>query len=276
MAFAPPFQERHLSSDMIRTCLRPAILAVLLALPAFSASAQQGRVIYDETVQIEINLPPEMESMRDQIPSSRTNRRMLLFTESGHVMRDAPEEEGEEDEGSTHRMAAGAAAVEIRMMGRGDQAENIVHTDLDAWTTVEQRDFMGRTFLITGEPTEYRWRLTSERGTYKGYETQKAVTTVDSSEVIAWFTPQIPVSAGPDGYGGLPGLILVMDINDGRRVYSASDIELDAVFADDEYVVPTKGKKVSREEFDEIVDEKLKEMGAQRGRGGNMVIRMGN
>ena len=27
-------------------------------------------------------------------------------------------------------------------------------------------------------------------------------------EVVAWFTPEIPVSSGPSWYQGLPGLIL--------------------------------------------------------------------
>ena len=31
----------------------------------------------------------------------------------------------------------------------------------------------------------------------------------------AWYTPQIPVSNGPDDYQGLPGLIL--EINDGKK-----------------------------------------------------------
>lgn len=261
---------------MYRMILRSTLLGAMLILHAGSAAAQQGRVIYDETVKMEINLPPEMESMRDQIPTSRTSQRMLLFNESGYVMRDAPEPEEEADESRNVSMKSGNAAVEIRMMGRGDQAENIIHTDLDEWKTVEQKDFMGRTFLITGEPKEYQWRLASDQGTYKGYVTRKATTTVDSTEVVAWFTPEIPVSTGPAGYGGLPGLILVMDINEGRQVYSASDIQLDAVFAEDEFVMPRKGKKVSSEEYEEIVAEKMKEMGAQGGRNGGFVVKIGN
>ena len=38
---------------------------------------------------------------------------------------------------------------------------------------------------------------------------------------------------------------------------------------------PDKGRKVTREEFDQIVEEKMKEMGAQPGAGGGqMMIRI--
>ncbi len=45
----------------------------------------------------------------------------------------------------------------------------------------------------------------------------------DTSNVIVWFTPAIPVSAGPDYEGQLPGLILQIDIN-GNTTYKAIEV----------------------------------------------------
>ena len=45
--------------------------------------------------------------------------------------------------------------------------------------------------------TEYV--VTNPKGTFK-------------HPVVAWFCPEIPISHGPNGYGGLPGLILEIQI----------------------------------------------------------------
>ncbi len=95
-------------------------------------------------------------------------------------------------------------------------------------------------------------------------------------EVTAWYTPQIPVSNGPGGYFGLPGLIL--EINEGRTTILCSEIVLNPK---EKIVVeaPTKGDKVTREEYNATMKKKMEEMremfqrrrgqgGRGRGRGG--------
>ena len=85
---------------------------------------------------------------------------------------------------------------------------------------------------------------------------------------MAWFTPMIPVPSGPNQYNGLPGMILHMDFDDGIRQITAVDIVLKDL-EKDLIVKPTKGKKVSEEEFDKIREEKIKEMEEEfGGRGG--------
>ena len=95
---------------------------------------------------------------------------------------------------------------------------------------------------------------------------QKATAEHDSTTIEAWFTPEIPVSAGPGLYGGLPGLILVVSVNDGHTVYSATEVSLTAV-EDGVVKPPDDGQEVSREEYEKIVAEKLAELEAtQRSR----------
>jgi len=90
--------------------------------------------------------------------------------------------------------------------------------------------------------------------------------------VTAWFTPQIPVKTGPGEFGGLPGLILEMNID--RTTLLCSKIVLNPK-EEIKVIPPDKGKEVSREEYNEIVAEKMKEMrenfrnsGGRRGPGG--------
>lgn len=92
-----------------------------------------------------------------------------------------------------------------------------------------------------------------------GFEMPKEIT------ITAWYTPEIPVSQGPEGYWGLPGLIL--EINDGKTTILCSKIVLnpkDKV----EIKAPTNGKEISQKEYDETVMKKmeeLREMGAGQG-----------
>jgi GLPGLI family protein len=92
--------------------------------------------------------------------------------------------------------------------------------------------------------------------------------------ITAWYAPEIPVNQGPEGYWGLPGLIL--EINDGKTTTLCSKIVLNAKDKV-EIKAPTNGKQVSQAEYDETVTKKMEEMmemNQGNGRGG-MQMRMG-
>tara|TARA_B100000787_G_C16198829_1_gene303080 strand:+ start:894 stop:1724 length:831 start_codon:yes stop_codon:yes gene_type:complete len=80
---------------------------------------------------------------------------------------------------------------------------------------------------------------------------------IKTQMITAWYTPQIPVSAGPEGYWGLPGLIL--EINAGRTTMLCTEIIInpgDVV----EIKKPSKGKEVTREEYDVMMKQKSEEL----------------
>ncbi|BDB52547.1 GLPGLI family protein [Flavobacterium ammonificans] len=93
--------------------------------------------------------------------------------------------------------------------------------------------------------------------------------------ITAWYTPEIPVSQGPEGYWGLPGLIL--EVNDGKTIILCSKVVLNPK-EKTEIKAPSKGKTVSQNEYDEIVVKKMeefREMNQGRSGGGGFQIRMG-
>jgi GLPGLI family protein len=116
--------------------------------------------------------------------------------------------------------------------------------------------------------------MTTEQKKIGGYSCMKAELKDTSRTVVAWFTPQIPVSIGPGGFGQLPGMILEVDIDEGQQVITATVVEMKKLNAD-KIVKPTKGKEVTREEFEKISEEKMKEMEEEMG-GSGMRIRIGN
>jgi GLPGLI family protein len=93
--------------------------------------------------------------------------------------------------------------------------------------------------------------------------------------ITAWYTMDIPVNQGPEGYWGLPGLIL--EVNDGKTTILCSKIVLN-VKEKAEIKAPNNGKEISQKDYDETVTKKMKELmemnQGQGGRGG-MQMRMG-
>ena len=75
--------------------------------------------------------------------------------------------------------------------------------------------------------------------------------------ITAWYTPQIPVSTGPDTYYGLPGLIL--ELNAGRTIMLCTEVAISSKEAL-EIEEPNKGKEVSRDEYNEIIRVKTAEL----------------
>ena len=237
--------------------LLAAALVAALALPALAQDAApeaeplQGTVAYEVTTQLQIELPPELQHMADQIPSSRSEDKLLHFREGASLTLTAPE--AEEDD-------VDVASGGMRVMFRRATEDNALFVDRDAGTRVERRGFLGRTFLIDGEVEPLAWRLTGEQSEFLGYPCMKATATRDSVEVEAWFTPEIPISAGPEGYGGLPGLILVLTEDDARRTMIAREVTLGPL-AEGLLAPPTEGRRVTAERFREIVEERMEEMG---------------
>ena len=92
--------------------------------------------------------------------------------------------------------------------------------------------------------------------------------------ITAWYTPEIPVNQGPEGYWGLPGLIL--EVNDGKTIILCSKVVLNPK-EKAEIKAVTKGKVVSQKEYDETVMKKMeefREMNQGRGGRGGMEIRI--
>ena len=74
--------------------------------------------------------------------------------------------------------------------------------------------------------------------------------------ITAWYTPEIPINQGPEGYWGLPGLIL--EVNDGKTIILCSKVVLNAKDKAD-IKAPTKGKVVSQKEYDDTIIKKMEE-----------------
>ena len=163
-----------------------------------------------------------------------------------------------------------------------NQGSDVMYKNIKENRYVNQTEIHGKRFLIQDSLKKRAWKVTSDTKNIGDYTCYKAEfteevenrtfkdgtleTVKENQTTTVWFTPQIPVSNGPEDYFGLPGLIL--EINDGKLTLVCTKIVINPEKTV-EIVEPDKGKQVSQEKFDEIMDKKTKEMMEQfKGRKG--------
>lgn len=243
-------------------------ILLCLSLAPAALAAQEGRIAFQRTVAYEFEVPERWGDLGDQIPTGDVTDMLLLFNASESVMVPVPESGDGATTGRSGRAERIAARLRSSSPSRTDQETLLAsYASFADGTLTETREFMGRTFLIAGPRPTYEWKLSSEQRGFLGYTVQKATAVHEGSTIEAWFTPEIPVAAGPGPFGGLPGMILVVSVDEGRTVYAATDVAL-AGTGDGVIAPPERGDEVSREEYERIVAEKLEELRTlQSGRG---------
>ena len=244
--------------------MKAFFLCCLSACCVYLSAQDTGTITFEQKMDLHRNLPADRQDMKDMMPQYNTSSFELLY--SGHQSVYQPKKEEEITETTT---STGGMTMRMRF-GRENR---IVFKDLGENKMIDSRDFMQKQFLITGPPTERKWKIGKNQKEILGYNCLEAFCQVDSATAVkAWFSPQIAISNGPSDYQGLPGMILQVDINDGERMLTATQISFDP--PDQSLIIaPEKGKEVSAEEFEKIREEKMKEMNMQHGApGGHQMI----
>jgi GLPGLI family protein len=237
----------------------------VLFLSVFTIQAQtSGTILFEEKTDLHKMLPPERADMKDMIPQYNTSKFEFIFSDIESIYRPKKEEEITD----TEAMQGGGR---MRFGGRGNR---VVYKNLELDTVIDSREFMQKQFLVVGPTKQRKWKIGMNQKEILGYTCMEASFQEDSANaIVAWFTPMLAVSNGPADFQHLPGMILQIDINDGQQTITASEIALEPIDPT-ALEAPTKGKEVTPEEFREIQQEKLKEMGRQPGSGGGHMIFM--
>ena len=231
------------------------VLLCLVAHLSFSqASSSNLKVKYTETIHFEI--PEHLKSRGFDIPESGENNK-ILFVENGEsnyvVNKEDKEKEVDDLDGNRYR----------RRWAKRMAGSSMIYQNQDEKIQLEERDLFGKEFVIKDELHNYVWKvIATEQRDILGYTCMKAEYRDTSMLVTAWFTPQIPVSFGPRGFGGLPGLILAL--SEGENVIIlATDVQQDV----EEVTInrPSDRKTISREEYLAIRKEKEEERRAMWG-----------
>jgi GLPGLI family protein len=119
---------------------------------------------------------------------------------------------------------------------------NYVHQKHESGTVTNAASVFETIYLVNDSLAKYEWKITGEVRDIAGFECKKAVTKIcDSVVVVAFYTDQIPVQAGPENFNGLPGMILGIAVPRLGTTIFATSLSVQAAPA---YTLPKLNKPV--------------------------------
>ncbi|WP_297332016.1 GLPGLI family protein [Flavobacterium sp.] len=287
-------------------------LLLILFLAAVNLNAQdfQGMAVYesktsagDQMAKLDENkeITPEMRTMIEaQMKKMFEKTFVLNFNRTESIYK---EEEKLDAPGSNP-----AFKMMSSMMGGG----GVQYKNIKEKVSLQEKDIFGKEFLVTDTLPKIQWKMLNETKKIGDYTCYKATAEVpvdrsnmmnykpkkgaeeamkekseeelkktnfmdmvempDTKTITAWYAPEIPVSQGPENYWGLPGLIL--EVSDDKTTILCSKIVLN-VKEKAEIKKPTKGEKVSPQEFADLMVKKIQQMQEMYGGGRGGGIRIG-
>jgi GLPGLI family protein len=224
----------------------------------------------------ENEMSPEMEKAFQEAMKKASEKQYLLSFNKSECLYEE-QEQLEKPEAS----ANGGFSVSVVFSGEGKKYLNLKDKN-----SIEEADIFGKEFLIVEPLEKPDWKLLNETKKIGDYNCFKAELIVQVTEkqkeeykeflkkeetkpslfkmeepkdkvIIAWYTPEIPLSFGPNNYWGLPGLIL--EINEDETIILCSKVTLSNK-EKAKIKVPNTGDKVTQKKFDEIEKKKMDSM----------------
>lgn len=155
------------------------VFTLLLVCLTFGMFAQtEGEIIYTTTINIHKQLKGDRaEELKKMLPETQSFKQILYFTESATLFKKHEEKTDVKEEdlegGRGRRMM-------MRMAGGGQNDQ--MYVDLEEETVVQKTDFLGKTFLISDDIEERKWKLTKETKKINGYLCYKAIMQIEKKE----------------------------------------------------------------------------------------------
>ena len=210
------------------------------------AQTKQGTIIYERKVDVHRHI--EDEQMKAMVPQFQTGKYELLFKDSIIIYKSVKEEEAPDpfDGGG------GGGNFVIKIAGPGDNATE--YRNFSNRKFFEQTELEDKKYVIDDTIHLPAWKLSDETKNISGHICKKATSKSERGEnVTAWYAEDIPVPAGPGSFCGLPGAVLMVDVDNASVVYTVLDIQ--SSLDTKELKEPGDGKHITRADFMKKMDE---------------------
>lgn len=217
---------------------------------------QEGAIIY----LFKIRLPEDGPAPSGSDPSQAryfTNREQLFFNRNESLYVPLPDQSPDFESNS--------GGMQIRIM----TPNNEIYFNDSTFRKVALMEFMGANYLITDPLKIKSWRFGPGIKIIQNYPCREASYHDDSlsMDVTVWYTDQLRPMLGPEDFNSLPGTVLEVDIDHGKRIITAEKLEF-RLLKKNELKIPRGGKPVTGPEFDKMVKAGM----ALRERNGDRVI----
>ena len=254
----------HTPRSPLRSRQRPTLLFCLLVgllfpFPCVTAQITSGTIDYNVHRYFEVSdwmdreMQKKLAERRDNGDFDRPGR--VSFTQEAFAYSPLPREK----------------PIEGRMSWyvRDDADPDIFYTNYRDSTITHRRKIMDRKFIMADAWAVPDWDIPANQQPSMAYTLPSEVAFATSPEgdtLTAYFTRTIPLPIGPQGYGGLPGAIVYLKVqNEGRYTeYTMTTMQPNP--ADLTVDKPEDGDAISREKFEKL-RAKREEAMARRRRG---------
>ncbi|MEY3422464.1 MAG: hypothetical protein RIR48_2781 [Bacteroidota bacterium] len=214
-------------------------LSLILFSTVIFGQMKEGIIKYKQTIYFEFeNMPPDMPK------SMESFHRLVLKNDESVYEKDPDVKPISSENDNTPRM--------FRRM----RSSKTTYKNLSLSKVIEQQNMFGKDFLVADSIENFKWKISAgEQKVVAGYTCMKAFFKDSTNNFVVFFTTQIPKKNGPDKFGGLPGVIL--EVQSAQTHIIATEVINSPV---PELLIPSKGDKMSRKEFTDMVKQKTEEM----------------
>lgn len=279
---------------MIRVIVNFTILVFLLCTTLVNAQEFHGQAVYESKTQMKDKIKVSGSGMTEEMKNQLEEKMKKAFEKTYILDFNKTESVFTQEVKLDVEKPSSGMAFKMNSSGDGRKYKNSKEK-----IEISEEDGLGKEFLVTDSLKNWNWKLENETKKIGNYVCYKAIAVIpitaeemaqyeahkkEKSEgkttffsmsepkeeiVTVWYTPEIPVSQGPADYWGLPGLIL--EASNGSTVFLCSKIVLNPK---QKVAIkrPTKGKKVTKSEYDVIVKKQLEKMQDSKG---NISIQIG-
>jgi GLPGLI family protein len=132
---------------------------------------------------------------------------------------------------------------------------NELYTDFSKKARVLRKPIRGEDFILKDTIPHLNWKIMHDVRQIAGYECRKAIAIInDTVSVVAFYTDEILLKGGPEGFTGLPGMILGLAIPRYNTTWFATKVEAKNVPILT-IAPPAKGKRTDTEkDFKKMLD----------------------
>ena len=215
-------------------------LLFLLCVCFVGVQAQERFIPYGKiTFEKKINLQRSLENSglpeeaREKMKKYQTSNWDFIFDQYKSLYKPGKKEEEEENKGFFPFSFS--------------KPGNEIYTDYSRNRRVLRRTVMEDDYLLNDTIPAMSWKIMHDVRSIAGYECRKAIGVIhDTVYVVAFYTDEILLRGGPEGFNGLPGMILGLAIPRYHTTWFATKV--DAFTNHQAEIVPSaKGKKIETE-----------------------------